>query len=132
MGRSKQFDPVVAVEQAMQVFWQQGFRATSPQNLVDALGIGRGSLYNTFGSKHGLFELALSRYVDARLRLLTALTEHPDSVKERLCGTLKFMADEGTRGCMIANAEADLAGTDGWRFSRPVDTSSSPRASSGR
>ncbi|WP_218834867.1 helix-turn-helix domain-containing protein [Rhodococcus sp. ACS1] len=34
----------------MQVFWQQGFRATSPQNLVDALGIGRGSLYNTFGS----------------------------------------------------------------------------------
>jgi TetR/AcrR family transcriptional repressor of nem operon len=40
MGRPKEFDPDVAVEQAMQVFWRHGYGATTPQSLVDALGIG--------------------------------------------------------------------------------------------
>lgn len=112
MARPKQFDPDVAVEQAMEVFWRKGYAATTPQNLADAVGIGMGSLYNAFGSKRALFERALSRYVDVRLRALADLLEEPTPVKERLRKALVFMAEEGARGCMVVNTAGELAGTD--------------------
>ncbi|MGW0814213.1 TetR/AcrR family transcriptional regulator [Streptomyces viridiviolaceus] len=117
MGRPRQFDPDVAVEQAMEVFWRKGYAGTSPQDLVDALGIGKGSLYNTFGSKHALFEKALRRYRDSQAVALVEMLEQPGPVKVRLRRTLEFLvemdlADPDRRGCMAVNAAAELAGTD--------------------
>ncbi|MFD0690043.1 TetR/AcrR family transcriptional regulator [Actinomadura fibrosa] len=117
MGRPKQFDPQDAVEQAMQVFWRKGYGATTPQDLVDALGIGKGSLYNAFGSKHALFEQALRRYRDSQSLLLMEMLEEPGPVKERLRKALWFLvetdlADPDRRGCMAVNAAAELAATD--------------------
>lgn len=57
VARTKSFDPEVAVATAMDVFLANGYAATTPRQLVDALGIGRGSPYKAFGSKHALFEL---------------------------------------------------------------------------
>ena len=59
MGRQPKFDQATLVDTAMSVFWRQGYGATSPQLLVEELGIGKGSLYNSFDSKHNLFTLAL-------------------------------------------------------------------------
>ncbi|MCX5192560.1 TetR/AcrR family transcriptional regulator [Streptomyces sp. NBC_00249] len=117
MGRPKQFDPDVAVEQAMQVFWRQGYAATTPQDLVDALGIGKGSLYNTFGSKHALFERALCRYRDTQALALVELIDAGGPVKERVRGMLLMLAemdlaDPDRRGCLAINTAAELAGTD--------------------
>jgi len=67
VGRPKQFDPDVAVDKAAEVFWGKGFGGTTPQDLVEALGICKGSLYNAFGSKHELFTRGLRRVVDALL-----------------------------------------------------------------
>ncbi|CAM5595112.1 TetR/AcrR family transcriptional regulator OS=Streptomyces tendae OX=1932 GN=GUR47_09955 PE=4 SV=1 [Streptomyces tendae] len=117
MGRPKQFDPDVAVEQAMDVFWRKGYAGTTPQDLVDALGIGKGSLYNTFGSKHALYERALRRYRDSQAAALVALIGEAGPVKVRLRGALEFLvdmdlADPDRRGCMAVNAAAELAATD--------------------
>ncbi|MFG2138755.1 TetR/AcrR family transcriptional regulator [Streptomyces sp. NPDC048650] len=117
MGRPKQFDPDAAVEQAMEVFWRKGYAATTPQDLVDALGIGKGSLYHAFGSKHALFEKALRRYQDGQALALIAMLEESGPVKERLRATLRFLAetdlaDPDRRGCMAVNAAAEVAGTD--------------------
>ncbi|MFJ6076066.1 TetR/AcrR family transcriptional regulator [Streptomyces sp. NPDC093065] len=117
MGRPKQFDPDVAVDQAMDVFWRKGYAGTTPQDLVEALGIGKGSLYNTFGSKHALYERALRRYRDQQAAALVAALEEGGPVKARLRRTLEFLvemdlADPGRRGCMAVNAAAELAGTD--------------------
>jgi TetR/AcrR family transcriptional regulator, transcriptional repressor for nem operon len=117
MGRPKQFDPDAAVEQAMQVFWRKGYAATTPQDLVDALGIGKGSLYNAFGSKHVLFEKALLRYRDSQGPVLIEMLEEPGPVKSRLRKALRFLAetdlvDPDRRGCMAVNTAAELAGTD--------------------
>ncbi|MCX4524585.1 TetR/AcrR family transcriptional regulator [Streptomyces sp. NBC_01551] len=117
MGRPKQFDPDAAVEQAMQVFWRKGYAASTPQDLVDALGIGKGSLYNAFGSKHALFELALRRYRDSQALALVELLEEPGPVKARLRRTLELLAemdlaDPDRRGCLAVNTAAELAGTD--------------------
>ena len=62
MARPKEFDQDKALDKAMTLFWQKGYEATSIQDLVDHLGIGRRSLYDTFKSKHDLFIAALDRY----------------------------------------------------------------------
>ncbi|MEU8893476.1 TetR/AcrR family transcriptional regulator [Streptomyces sp. NPDC048442] len=117
MARPKQFDPEAAVSQAMEVFWKKGYAATTPQDLVDALGIGKGSLYNAFGSKHALFVLALRRYRDGQSLALVELLDGSGPVKPRLRGALKLLAemdldDPDRRGCMAVNAATELAGAD--------------------
>lgn len=117
MGRPKQFDPDTAVDEAMEVFWRKGYSATTPQDLVDALGIGKGSLYNTFGSKQELFQRALRRYRDSQIAALVETLEQPGPVKERLRTALLGLAemdlsDPTRRGCMAVNTAAELAGVD--------------------
>ena len=62
MARIKEFDENEVLERAKLLFWKQGFHATSIQNLVDHLGISRGSIYDTFGGKNELYEKALKVY----------------------------------------------------------------------
>ncbi|MFE9043692.1 TetR/AcrR family transcriptional regulator [Streptomyces sp. NPDC012421] len=117
MGRPKQFDPDVAVERAMGVFWRKGYAATTPQDLVDEIGIGKGSLYHAFGSKHALFERALARYRDSQAAWLEALLDHPGSARDRLRGALEALVhldlgDPDRRGCMAVNTAAELATAD--------------------
>ncbi|MGQ4334999.1 TetR/AcrR family transcriptional regulator [Streptomyces hayashii] len=117
MGRPKEFDPDVAVEQAMQVFWRHGYGATTPQCLVDALGIGKGSLYNAFGGKRQLFDLALRRYLDLQNAAVAELLDGSGPVKERLRTALHFIAqsdltDPDRRGCLALNAAMEFGRTD--------------------
>jgi TetR/AcrR family transcriptional repressor of nem operon len=116
MGRPKRFDPDTAVEQAMRVFWRKGFSGTTPQDLVAELGIGKGSLYNSFGSKRGLFDLALQRYVDLRVAGLAETLEGPGPARQRLRAALERLADaevtHPSRGCLAVNTAVELAGLD--------------------
>jgi TetR/AcrR family transcriptional repressor of nem operon len=116
VGRPKQFEPDVAVNQAMKVFWRKGYTSTTPQDLVEELGIGKGSLYNTFASKHHLFELALRRYGEMRVAALTELLEEPGPVKPLLRLALEKLAtapaDALRHGCLAVNTAAELAGAD--------------------
>ena len=63
MARTKAFDHDFVVDKAIQVFWSKGYEATSIQDLVDAMGINRGSIYDTFGDKSGLFQTTITRYM---------------------------------------------------------------------
>ncbi|MFD0441373.1 TetR/AcrR family transcriptional regulator [Streptomyces chartreusis] len=117
MGRPKEFDPEAAVEQAMRVFWRQGYAATTPQHLVDTLHIGKGSLYNAFGGKRQLFDLALRRYLDQQALAMKALTEDSSPVKERLRKALCFLteidaSDPERRGCLATNSVVEFGCTD--------------------
>jgi TetR/AcrR family transcriptional regulator, transcriptional repressor for nem operon len=86
MGRPMQFETDTAVDRAMDLFWRQGYAGTTPQELASELGIGKGSLYNTFESKHALFMRALRRYSERRLEYLTGLFSAPGPVGPRLKG----------------------------------------------
>ncbi|MFD5645580.1 TetR/AcrR family transcriptional regulator [Streptomyces anulatus] len=66
MARTKEFDPEAALQSALQLFWQRGYEATSMADLVEHLGIGRASIYATFGNKHELYLKALDRYSENR------------------------------------------------------------------
>jgi TetR/AcrR family transcriptional repressor of nem operon len=117
MGRPREFDPDVAVDRAMDVFWRKGYAGTTPRDLVEELGIGKGSLYGTFGSKRALFGRALRRYRELQGDALTRIIDQPGPVKSRLRAALMFIveanaADPGRRGCLAVNTAAELAGAD--------------------
>jgi TetR/AcrR family transcriptional repressor of nem operon len=117
MGRLKQFDPDAAVSAAVDLFWRQGYGATTPAALVDALGIGKGSLYNAFASKHALFEQALRRYGDDRVAGLLAMLNRPGPVRARLQAALERLAAPELaplrrRGCLAVNTAAELGDQD--------------------
>ncbi|MBD0747463.1 TetR/AcrR family transcriptional regulator [Streptomyces sp. CBMA152] len=117
MGRPKQFDPETAVDQAMETFWRKGYAATTPQDLVDELGIGKGSLYNAFGSKRALFERALRRYATTQAVSLTEIIGQPGPVKERIRVALEALVeldveDLERKGCFAVNTASELASSD--------------------
>lgn len=115
MPRTKAFDEEEAVAAAMRLFWRNGYAATTPQQLVDELGIGRGSLYNAFGSKRGLFERALRHYYEHETKRLIEVLEGLEPPKERLSAALSLVivaAADDHRGCLVANTAVELAGDE--------------------
>ncbi|WP_163572862.1 TetR/AcrR family transcriptional regulator [Fodinicola feengrottensis] len=62
MARPRSFDVEEVLDAATLVFWDKGYAATTPQDLCDATGLGRGSLYNAFVGKRELFDRVLERY----------------------------------------------------------------------
>lgn len=64
IGRPRGFDADEALEQAMRVFWEQGYEGASLTDLTNAMGITRTSMYAAFGNKEDLFRKALERYTE--------------------------------------------------------------------
>ncbi|MFI5681130.1 TetR/AcrR family transcriptional regulator [Streptomyces cellulosae] len=64
IGRPRSFDADEALDQAMRVFWQQGYEGASLTDLTNAMGITRTSMYAAFGNKEDLFRKALERYTE--------------------------------------------------------------------
>jgi TetR/AcrR family transcriptional repressor of nem operon len=114
MGRPAKFDPDTAVSMAMDVFWRQGYGATSPQGLADELGIGKGSLYYTFDSKHNLFTLALRAYTAKRTAALAEMLDTPGPVRPGLRAVIEELTGAGNhrRGCLMVRAIAEVAHGD--------------------
>lgn len=65
MGRPRAFCVDTALNQALEVFWRKGYEGASLNDLTEAMGINRPSLYAAFGSKEELFRLALDRYAES-------------------------------------------------------------------
>jgi TetR/AcrR family transcriptional repressor of nem operon len=110
--RTREFDTDQAVAQAMELFWERGFEATSLQDLVDGLGVGRGSLYAAFGSKEGLYQAALERYRQQCVGPMLAALSVDTDIRGALRGLLTVLvsdavADERRRGCMVVNAATE-------------------------
>jgi TetR/AcrR family transcriptional repressor of nem operon len=108
MARPKAFDRDAALEAAIQVFWAKGFAGASTDDLTAAMGIGRQSLYDTFGDKRRLYLEALARYnTDNVARHLSSL-RNAASPTQAIEGLLLQFANEPedrrARGCMGVNS----------------------------
>lgn len=107
LGRPRAFDREAALHAAMLVFWQNGFLATSMNDLCDVMGIRSPSLYAAFGSKEDLYIEAVERYrAAARPRLWDHITDGM-TAKDGIRSVLMTAADvlrggAGTpSGCMV-------------------------------
>ena len=117
MPLEKQFNTDEALGAAMSAFWARGYEATSIQDLVDCMGINRGSLYATFGDKRSLFIQALRRY-DAvhRKAWIAALVEAKSpraAIAGAFEGAISAVLDAGLRdGCLLVNTALELSPHD--------------------
>ena len=115
MARQREFDRVDALNKAQDVFWQKGYAATSTSDLLEAMQIGRQSLYDTFGDKRTLYLEALAQYsqdsVTDLLRNLkgdTALGAI-DNMLQAFAGRPKR---DNAKGCMGVNAISEFGTGD--------------------
>ena len=83
-GRPRQFEDKEIIDAAITVFSSNGYAGTSAQNLCDVTGLGRGSLYNAFGSKQALYEQALLRSHEQTMAAQLSILTQSGLFKERL------------------------------------------------
>jgi len=114
--RTKDFDPDLALERAMHLFWSQGYEATGITELTEHLGIARASLYATFGSKSELYQRALNRYCTRQARPHLEALDGPGpflALIERILHHLADAAgDPARRGCLVVNAASERIPAD--------------------
>jgi len=117
MPRPKEFDVDQALERALGVFWKKGYEAASMQDLVDAMGIQRASLYATFGDKHSLYLQALVSYQQRGIEDLARELATGESPRQALVDVLQRVATQscgtsGKKGCFCVNATVEVAPHD--------------------
>lgn len=108
----RQFDLEAVVDRAMVLFWRQGYGATSIPALEKATKLRRGSLYNAFGDKEGLFIAALKHY-EATIgaeRIKSLADPNPYRAVD---GFLNVLVDQMSkpgrpRGCLHTNTSLEF------------------------
>ena len=116
MPATKQFDPQQAVIDAMHVFWTKGYEATSLTDLLAAMGINKGSFYDTFHSKYDLYMLALEEYLTQRFATFKSSVQdcNPREAILKLlqCVKEECLSEDAGKGCFALNCALDRAPLD--------------------
>lgn len=117
MARTKDFDESEVLAKAVKLFWLKGYNGTSMQELVDALGISRSSLYDTYVDKHTLYLKALEFYRTNAQQQINDIVSKASSAKKGIKRLLDFvtdnlLSDKQHKGCFMLNAEVEVAAQD--------------------
>ena len=115
MARNKAFEPEERLEKAKCLFWQKGYNATSMQDLVDTMGLNRGSIYDTYGDKHSLFLQCLRSYTEAMFedyRKVAEETKSPIKAIEKIIKKAAIRTVEEERTCMGVKSTFELGSVD--------------------
>ncbi len=111
MGRPRQFTEEQVLARASDLFWRRGYRATSVQDLVDATGLSRASLYGAFGGKEQILERTLDRY-RRRFAVAGRALEEAGSAREGLCRFFDLWlssacSPSGPQGCFLTQVATE-------------------------
>jgi TetR/AcrR family transcriptional repressor of nem operon len=117
MARLREFDTEAAVQAAMLAFRRHGYEGTSVQDLVEATGVGRGSLYAAFGSKDGLYLAAVDRYREQYATPLIDVLRGGAPARELIREVLVSVVDDTVRdgsrlACLIVTSAMERVADD--------------------
>jgi AcrR family transcriptional regulator len=119
VGRPKSYHREAVLAAARDLFWERGYEATSVADLEQQTGLNRSSIYQEFGSKHGLFEAALACYADQVISMLFADVRKDGAGLDAVVALFTRLAElfrrnqaTSTRGCLMINTIAELAARD--------------------
>jgi TetR/AcrR family transcriptional regulator, transcriptional repressor for nem operon len=113
MPKTKQFDEVGVLQKAKEVFHLKGYNGTSMDDLVQATGLSRSSMYDTFGDKHALFLKVLDYYRNDERASLQSLLDKTSSPKKKIAivfdnAIREIMTDKEGKGCLLINVSMEL------------------------
>ncbi len=107
MARKKEYSEEVVVEKAMNLFWRNGYEATSMQMLEKEMGINKFSIYSSFGNKHGLFSECLKSYerkVNDIFEQFKNSNKGIDDIKDFFYNSVRICNVDGNeKGCLLTN-----------------------------
>ena len=117
MSRVREFDPAVALNKAMDVFWQKGYANTSIDDLVVATGVNRHGLYGEFESKRSLFLACLDHYQNEIVEMAFGVVEQPGASLSNIRAYFNMIggpapAGRGDMRCLMINTANDVAAHD--------------------
>ncbi|RAJ08867.1 TetR family transcriptional regulator [Chitinophaga skermanii] len=116
-GRPKIYDEALIIDKATNVFWEKCYDSASADELLDAMGIGKGSFYLAFkGGKQELYEKTLQRFSDTFYDKLASKVNNAengiDVIKQFFYAMAKAGNEEKNRGCYLGNALVQLSEKD--------------------
>ena len=116
-GRPKTFDSEEILDKAVPVFWAKGYEAASTEELLEAMGIGKGSFYLAFkGGKKELFEKALIRYRKQQMATfeqeMLAHADPLDGIRSLFRSIATTSKSIHLNGCLFGNSIAELSNSD--------------------
>lgn len=117
MPKVETFDKTLVIKQATDVFHLKGFNATSMQDLVDATGLNRSSIYNSFESKHNLFLECMEAYQNKYQSKLSDILLKASTPIEAIEFLFELYLKESTidkdnRGCFLINCKSEMGNKD--------------------
>jgi TetR/AcrR family transcriptional repressor of nem operon len=118
VARKSEFDREYVLENAMTVFWEDGYCQTSMSKLVEVTGLNPGSIYSAFKSKEGLFSSSLERYGK---RSVESLRQCLDQAATPLQGIKAFFNQLATKSLMIERGAAAFWSTSRWKCHRTTN-----------
>lgn len=108
-----QFDRNDILDKSIQLFWQNGFSASSMQQVVKATGLKPGSIYLAFGNKEGLFRESLDSYAKKSIAQIRSTLDNASSVGEGICMILESFIEESSKenycSCFLIKTQLELA-----------------------
>ncbi|MBS0032181.1 TetR/AcrR family transcriptional regulator [Chitinophaga sp. 22321] len=116
-GRPKIFDDQEVISKAAEVFWRQGYEATSTEDLLEAMGIGKGSFYLAFkGGKKELYERALGQFSDNAIaqfkREVDNAADPVEYIRQFFLRIAESPRKVHQKGCIFGNAVAELSNAE--------------------
>jgi TetR/AcrR family transcriptional repressor of nem operon len=117
MPWERQFDEAEVLEKAMAAFWARGYEATSIRDLVDCMGLNRGSIYAAFGDKRRLFLKALAHYETCHRRAWFESLRRRHSPRAAILSVFEgaiggALSDRDRSGCFLINTAVELSPHD--------------------
>lgn len=117
MARPLEFNPQKAINEATEIFWARGYDATTLSDLLSAMSLSKSSFYQSFGSKHKLYEQCLQNYRQGITRKMLNDLQKAESARLFIEHLFNDIANEvsskkGRWGCMIMNSASAKAPFD--------------------
>ena len=115
-GRPRSFDREEVLDKIVDVFWRQGFHATTFSDVEQATHLHRQSLVYAFGSKHAMFIEALRRYRERHVGALCEILRRDSPPSANIRAAFDFWLADARRtarpGCLMVNTAGEFGGTD--------------------
>jgi TetR/AcrR family transcriptional repressor of nem operon len=115
-GRPRIFDEEEILNKAVNLFWANGYEATSTEDLLDGMKINKGSLYHAFGSKKELFSRCLDFFASHSLKAIDTKLKEAKTPVEGIRNFFLELAKANNQahqnGCFMGNSLAELANID--------------------